>query len=390
MAPASDHLQVITKLLDEYEAAALSLRKETVPERIELIKGRLRDIGRRLETSANNFGVAEDNEIARAVEFVVSVSVVSGIIAIFVVVVAGGQLASSVANALKKIVRCAEGMARGGPGPGGSIHEVEEVNRVRHAVSGMAERLEKMEKGAEYTRKMAAIGTQIARVAHELNNPISNIGLSAGLLVEALRSEHDQGRDEKEREFREEMLVQILDQVDRARRTVRSLLRFSRDKELKLAPLSLSGFLSGTRKLFPVAVASGMLTTEVLEDGSFYGDSQELQQAVANLVENAIQAVREKGGAGGRVVLRGLVDRDAALVVIEVADNGPGIPPEIMDNIFDPFFTTKDAGQGSGLGLAIAQEIVALHKGTILVESEAGKGTVFTIKLPLWGQGQPG
>jgi signal transduction histidine kinase len=98
-----------------------------------------------------------------------------------------------------------------------------------------------------------------------------------------------------------------------------------------------------------------------------------------NLLTNAAQAMT--GRAGARITLR--TRRQEGQVVIQVADNGPGIPPEILSRIFDPFFTTKDVGEGTGLGLSIVHGIVERHGGTIEVESEVGKGTTFTVTLPV-------
>src|SRR5581483_7835349 len=105
-------------------------------------------------------------------------------------------------------------------------------------------------------------------------------------------------------------------------------------------------------------------------------------QVFMNLITNAAQAVGEKHENGG-----GCIDitteRKNGTVLITVADNGPGIPPEVLPRIFDPFFTTKDVGKGSGLGLSIVHGIVERHGGTISVDSEVGKGTRFQVSLPV-------
>jgi signal transduction histidine kinase len=98
-----------------------------------------------------------------------------------------------------------------------------------------------------------------------------------------------------------------------------------------------------------------------------------------NLLTNAAQALA--GREGARIELT--TSRRGDQVVIQVADNGPGIPPEILGRIWDPFFTTKEVGQGSGLGLSIVHGIVERHGGTIEVESQVGTGTTFTVTLPV-------
>ena len=116
----------------------------------------------------------------------------------------------------------------------------------------------------------------------------------------------------------------------------------------------------------------------VEKDGVFWGDKLRLQQALVNLLLNAFQAAGDKA----IITLRGTLDTEKHQVRLEVEDNGPGIPSEIITSIFDPYFTTKDVGQGSGLGLAITHEIVTKHGGKISVESEMGKGTRFRISIP--------
>ena len=109
------------------------------------------------------------------------------------------------------------------------------------------------------------------------------------------------------------------------------------------------------------------------------GHAGQLNQVFMNLLTNAAQALAGSAGAKIEVVTQ----RRGGQVIIQVADNGPGIPEEILPRIFDPFFTTKEVGQGSGLGLSIVHGIVERHGGTIEVDSHVGKGTTFTVILPV-------
>ena len=115
------------------------------------------------------------------------------------------------------------------------------------------------------------------------------------------------------------------------------------------------------------------------EVGRVKGHAGQLNQVFMNLLTNAAQALAGREGA----VIELATERKGELVVITVADNGPGIPEEILPKIFDPFFTTKEVGQGSGLGLSIVHGIVERHGGTIEVDSHVGKGTRFTVTLPV-------
>jgi signal transduction histidine kinase len=111
-------------------------------------------------------------------------------------------------------------------------------------------------------------------------------------------------------------------------------------------------------------------------------DQVQLKQVVVNLVVNSIQAM----AGGGRLTV--VISRDDSTAVIEVEDTGAGMTEDAMDQIFNPFFTTKDVGQGTGLGLCVVHGIVAAHGGTVGVESEVGKGSKFTVRLPF--EAQPG
>lgn len=119
-----------------------------------------------------------------------------------------------------------------------------------------------------------------------------------------------------------------------------------------------------------------IVATELSELPLLYANSGELSQVILNLIMNANQTIEEQGNIQIRTLLE---DSD---IVIELADDGPGISPEVIENIFDPFFTTKEAGKGTGLGLSIVNTIIESFGGKIYVESEPGHGTVFTIRLP--------
>ena len=299
---------------------------------------------------------------------------------LFVAVVAfilGKQLTISVVKPLKQIVECTEEISSGDVHKCDQLNKtinISEVNVVLHAFEVMLTKLEHREKHAVQTQKMAALGTLVAGVAHELNNPLSNAGTSAQILLEEMHES-----DVVPRQFQIEMLEQITEQTDRARKIVKSLLEFSREKTINPLELRISDLVHRTMEMVLSEIPAQTETKVIVEnDGIFWGDKLRLQQALVNLLLNAFQA----SGHSAKIILRGNMDETEHQVRLEVEDNGPGIPPEIITNIFDPYFTTKDVGQGSGLGLAITHEIITKHGGNISVESEPGKGTKFIISLP--------
>jgi signal transduction histidine kinase len=252
----------------------------------------------------------------------------------------------------------------------------------------MLKELELRQKNLLRSEKLAALGTMLSGVAHELNNPLSNISTSCQILLEEL--------DELGPAEQRERLGRIDEQTGRARNIVRSLLDFAREREFRreqvpLRPLveQTIGFLRGD---VPAKVA---IKLDVPADISVFADPQRIQQACLNLVKNAVEALPGRGtvsvsarrviASAGDAVGDASCDVAGIAVDVVVADDGPGIAPDVLPRIFDPFFTTKAVGHGMGLGLFIVYEIVEQHGGCISVESKRGRGTTFRIRLP--GQG---
>jgi two-component system, NtrC family, sensor kinase len=220
--------------------------------------------------------------------------------------------------------------------------------------------------------KMAAVGTLTSGIAHELNNPLNNIGLT----VEALSEDFEAYTDCDKRR----MLGQIQTQVERASSTVKNLLDFTRKDRSAFTALDVGEAAESAGRL----VSNEAMLAGVAWDWRLRGDlprvrgnPHDLQQVFVNLFLNAIQAMP----AGGRLEVTTHADDDG-FVRVDVADTGVGIPPEHLEEIFDPFFTTKQPGEGTGLGLSVSHSIVAKHGGRITVESRPGKGTTFSVYLP--------
>ena len=338
---------------------------------------KIREVGHEMITIAELL----DDDMRKAIAVTLNRITMNGLgFIIFVAVVAfflGKQLTISVVKPLNQIVECTQEIASG------DVHRcdqlkktinISEINAVLHAFEVMLTKLEHREKLEIQTQKMAALGTLVAGVAHELNNPLSNAGTSAQILLEEMHES-----DMVPRQFQVEMLEQITEQTDRARKIVKSLLEFSREKTINPLELKISDLVHRTMEMVLSEIPAQTETKVIVEnDGIFWGDKLRLQQALVNLLLNAFQA----SGDRATIILRGSLDTEKHRVRLEVEDNGPGIPPEIITSIFDPYFTTKDVGQGSGLGLAITHEIITKHGGNISVESELGEGTRFVITLP--------
>ena len=237
------------------------------------------------------------------------------------------------------------------------------------------------------SERLASLGTMLFGVAHELNNPLSNISTSCQILTEEIE-QSDIGTQKK-------YLNQIDQQTERARNIVRSLLDFSREKEFRKKRVLLEPLMRQTVSFVRGKIpAKSVVKLTIPEELSVYVDAQRLQQVFINLIRNALDVIKENGeihisactlelpkSPEGISFASGCQAKNA-LVEIRVSDNGPGIAPDNLPHIFDPFFTTKDVGYGMGLGLFVVYEIIEEHDGCISVQSTPDKGTTFCIRLP--------
>lgn len=223
------------------------------------------------------------------------------------------------------------------------------------------------------SEKMAALGQTISGVAHELNNPLATILSWAERLSEKPLDE-----------TAKRGVTVILGEAERAARIVRNLLTFARKRQSTRAMIDVNTLVTDTIALRGYERMPTLTVTTQLAAGlpKVFADAHQVQQVLLNLVINAEQAMLEANGRGTLIIrTRHNADGDAA--VLEIADNGPGIPIEAQTRIFDPFFTTKDVGMGTGLGLTVAYAIVQEHGGRIRVGATPGGGATFLVELPL-------
>jgi signal transduction histidine kinase/CheY-like chemotaxis protein len=230
------------------------------------------------------------------------------------------------------------------------------------------------------TEKMAALGQLVSGIAHELNNPLTAImGYAQLLLGKGLMPEQ---LSEAEKVYQE---------AERARRIVKNLLYFARETRSERTRVDVNEIIERTLALRSYELRVEDISVEcdlAPQLPATVADPYQLQQVILNLLVNAEQALLEGRGHGHvwirtRHVLEGVGNRTRDHILLEVADDGPGISPEIASRIFDPFFTSKPSGVGTGLGLSIVYGIVHQHGGDVSFENRPGAGARFQVDLPV-------
>lgn len=224
--------------------------------------------------------------------------------------------------------------------------------------------------------KLASLGRLSAGVAHEIGNPLSAIKGYAEVMMRAPDMD-----DEKRAAF----LQNLLDEVGRIDRIIRTLLDYSRPKSVSLRPLDVNEAASKTADLVNsqgVLKNVGLRLDLAPAVPPIEADPGQLSQVIINLILNARDAL----GGEGEITIS--TSDGGGEVTVTVSDNGPGIGPEIRDKIFDPFFTTKDPGHGTGLGLSVSARIVEAFGGRIEVISEPGNGAAFSLIFPSAGDNE--
>jgi signal transduction histidine kinase len=227
--------------------------------------------------------------------------------------------------------------------------------------------------------KMVSLGKLAASVVHEINNPLAGVLNYIRLMSKILGRNALAAEDIK----RFQKYLDIMgSEIKRSSDIVSNLLAFSRKSKLEFSDVDVNNVLQRSILLsnHKLMLSNIQIQNQLSPDvPKVVGDFNQLQQCILNLIFNAADAMPD----GGYITIESTCSPDRRLVQIKVADTGRGIAKENLTKIFDPFFSTKQEGKGLGLGLSVVYGIIDRHKGTIVAESEVGKGTVFTIQLPV-------
>ena len=245
----------------------------------------------------------------------------------------------------------------------------------RGIIAPLIEKLRRSQLIIERQEKLSSLGVLAAGIAHEIRNPLTSIKVRLFTQQQLLKKGSEESEDN---DF-------LTGEISRLEKIVNDFLAFARPSDPEFAVMKATQPL---RELLPLLQPSlrnsnVQLKEDFLSDPHIKADAAQLKQVLINLVKNAAEAMP----GGGVVTLRtrterrGLGPRAANVIILEIADNGPGIPPEVAKRLFDPFFTTK--ASGTGLGLSIAARILEKHGGTLEYSTQLNRGTIFRIVLPI-------
>ena len=293
----------------------------------------------------------------------------------------GYLLADKIMRPVHRLIKASQEVTEGGLTPDiGPISKGEIgvlQNTFMDMVAAMGRRREAAQNRLLQSEKQASIGRLAAGVAHEINNPLTGVLTYTHMLLRRKEIGDDIRSD----------LETIAESTERVRKIVKGLLDFSRQTKLDREPTDINRLVRSTISLMEnQALVKGLsIKFKPGENLSMLTlDRDQFQSVLLNIIINALDATEPGGDI---TVSTGISlcasDPGKRGVEIAIADTGYGIPPEDLDKLFDPFFTTKEVRQGTGLGLAVSYGIVERHDGTIRVQSEVGRGSTFTIWLPV-------
>ena len=250
--------------------------------------------------------------------------------------------------------------------------DITDRKRAEDAAQGMREQLAR-------SHRLAAIGQLAAGVAHEVNNPLATITTCAEGMLRDMRDEESKAfaADKRWDVYAEEIVKQAM----RCKEITRGLLDLTHQRSPKQAPCDVNALVADCVRVATMREDARLEFRTFLDDriGQVLTDAEMVRQVLLNLLGNAMDAITERDKEG---TITASTIREIDHLIIEIADTGGGVAPDLLAKIFDPFFSTKKAGKGYGLGLAISLSLAEALGGGLTVESEAGKGSKFRLRLP--------
>ena len=360
------------QLLQKQQQNVVDLHKTPFSKGIET---RLREYGQDILASAQSMMTIEKRALEKSLDHSRDFHIYSILVLLVFLAMNAWLLVGRIYSTLSRFSAYAQRIASGDFRPILPKRKFrDEFTDLAVAINEMIKEIDTREAVLIQTHKMRAVGTLTSGVAHELNNPLNNIMLTAHMLLEDYQELSD---DE-----RKDMLKDVTEETDRARKIIRNLLDFARESSSAMESVDLHKLLKETITLLENQIRLSGITVDIQFTDNLpriHGDDQKLQQVFVNLLLNAMDASKK----GGKIQVMGCLEEKTDAVKVTVIDYGEGIPHHVVSSVFDPFFTTKPKGKGTGLGLSVSQGIVAKHGGTIKVKSKEGSGSSFTVNLPV-------
>jgi len=289
-------------------------------------------------------------------------------------------LADSITKPVRRLSSAAEEIAGGNLSYRVEVDSADEIGELGRTFNFMVDSLKERDQQLRaYTEqqllrseRLASLGRLAAGVAHEINNPLTGVLTFGHLLLRKCANDDP----------RKEALETIVDQTSRCKQIVRGLLDFARQTEPNKVRADVNSVLKESLRLTENQAL--VQNVEVVKKFNHHLpdvmlDKGQIQQVFVNIIVNAVDAMPD----GGTLTVATDTSEARESVKVEFGDTGCGIAPDDISKVFDPFFTTKDASKGTGLGLAVSYGIVARHSGNIEVQSRVGKGSTFTVNLPV-------
>ena len=341
-------LESYDDLLDELKAVERNdSAKLADPRFMTKIENDLRQYGKDIITAAQNLVESERAVLSETLDRKQNLHIFFLVGLLLFLIINAYLLVSRIFKNLTRFSGYAQRIASGDFTPITPVRPYrDEFTGLSVAINEMIKEIANREAALIQTHKMRAIGTLTAGVAHELNNPMNNISLSAHMLLEDYATLSDADRME--------MLQDLADETGRAKNIVGNLLDFARESASMIQTLDLEKLLKDTIHLAEnqVRISGIKIELQVTENlPAIHGDGQKLQQVFLNLILNAVDASPK----GSKIQVIALPHEQSDHIAIKVIDYGQGIPSHILPSIFDPFFTTKAKGKGTGLGLSVSQ-----------------------------------
>ncbi|MCX7708113.1 MAG: cache domain-containing protein, partial [Anaerolineae bacterium] len=293
------------------------------------------------------------------------------ILATFLLAIPVSRVVTRPLQELRELAEANRRVARGDMTVRVPVRAGGDVGELASSFNTMLDQLQATQDQLVHSEKLASLGQLAAGVAHELNNPLATVLLFSDILLRECAPDDPRRAD----------LEMIVNETRRCKGIVAALLDFARQNQVMAQATDLNALVRQVLEIEGMRLGDAPITMVADLDPQLpiiEADPAQLQEVIANLVSNAIEAMP----SGGKLTVRTRPGPEG-MVTMTVTDTGVGIAPEDQAKLFVPFFTTKPVGKGTGLGLAIVYGIVKMHRGQISVQSQPGKGTTFTITLPV-------